>query len=245
MLLSRLLALSRLKWLLLAGLLWLVGPAAAAPPPVQLRQPAAAVARLDELRQQREFRYVAPKPQAPNAWAEFWARFWDWVGRGLRGPGYHDFWRWVLYAALAAAVVFVVLKLLQVELSAAFGRAPRRTDPLAYDTAPENIHELDFAARLAEAEASGNYRLALRLGYLQLLKQLSDQELIAWQPDKTNQAYLRELGSARPPLRPPFTELTRQFEYVWYGEFPLAAASYQHLRAEQRQLGRTLGVAAS
>ena len=70
--------------------------------------------------------------------------------------------------------------------------------PLAYDTAAENIHEVDFATRLAEAEAAGNCRLAVRLGYLQLLKQLTDRGLIHWQPDKTNHAYLAELP---PPAR--------------------------------------------
>ena len=93
--------------------------------------------------------------------------------------------------------------------------------------------------RLAEAEAAGNYRLALRLGYLQLLKLLSDQNLIRWQPDKTNHAYLAELPGEH--LRAPFRELTRQFEYVWYGELPLPAGLYQQARAGQQGFRQALG----
>jgi hypothetical protein len=149
----------------------------------------------------------------------------------------------VVYALLAGAVVFVVLKLLDVDLTAAFGRAPRRRTALDYDTATENIHELDFATRLREAEDGGNYRLALRLGYLELLKHLTDQGLIDWQPNKTNHAYLRELADSRPTARAPFSELTRQFEYVWYGELALPAAGYQQARAAQQQLGQQLNPA--
>lgn len=133
----------------------------------------------------------------------------------------------------------MVLKLLQVDLTRAFGRAPRRA-PLAYETLAENIHELDFAEQLRLAEEAGNRRLAVRLGYLALLKQLSDRDLIAWQPDKTNRTYVGELASQRPALRPPFAELTRQFEYVWYGELPLSPAQYAEVRAGQLDLGKKL-----
>ena len=224
-------------------------PAATAPlPPDQAatgpRHPPAAVgARLDELRGQREFHYTDAAPPAPSAWELFWDRFWRWVGRWLSRTSYHDFWRWVVYGLLVGAVVFVVLKLLQVDLTAAFGRSPRRVAALAYDATTENIHDLDFSLRLREAEATGNYRLALRLGYLELLKNLSDQDFIDWQPDKTNHAYLRELAARHPTARAPFGELTRQFEYVWYGELALPAGLYQQARAAQQQLGRQLGPA--
>ncbi len=209
--------------------------------PAQARPPAAVQARLNELGVQREFRYAQVESQ-PSAWDLFWARFWRQVARWLSSRSYQGFWKWVLYALFIGAAVFIVLKLLQVDLTAAFGRAPRRA-ALDYDTAAENIHELDFATRLREAEDTGNYRLALRLGYLELLKKLTDQGLIDWQPDKTNHAYLRELADRRPAARAPFGELTRQFEYVWYGELALPAAGYRQARAAQQQLGQQLSPA--
>jgi hypothetical protein len=213
---------------------------------VRLRQPAAATERLRELASQRAFDYrqapPAPSPQ-DSLWRRFWRRVFRWLRNLLGGPlapSYNGFWRWVIYGLLAAAVVFVVLKLLEVDLTRAFGRAPRRA-ALAYETLGENIHELDFPAQLRAAEEAGNFRLAVRLGYLALLKQLSDRALIEWQPDKTNQAYLRELASQRPALRPAFAEATRQFEYVWYGELALTPALYAAVRTGQVALGRQLG----
>ncbi|WP_375417033.1 DUF4129 domain-containing protein [uncultured Hymenobacter sp.] len=198
-------------------------------------------ARLRELRQQREFTYVEAAPEAASAWDLFWRRVGQALRRWLASRSYEGFWRWVFYALFLGAAVFIVLKLLQVDVTGAFGRSARPV-PLGYDTLAENIHEVDFQARLAEAEAVGNHRLALRLGYLQLLKRLADHGLIAWQPDKTNHAYLAELPAAG-PLRPAFGELTRQFEYVWYGELPLPASLYAEARAGQQALSRELGEA--
>ena len=200
-----------------------------------VRRPDAA--RLRELAAQREFRYVEPDAST-DAWDAFWARLWRWLGR-LFGIGsssesattWQLVWKYGFYAALLGALVYAVLKLLQVDITGAFGRAARRR-LLPYDAAPENIHEVDFTARIAEAEDAGNFRLATRLGYLEVLKHLTDRGLIQWQPDKTNHAYLAEIAAG--PLREAFRSTTRQFEYVWYGELRLNAALYAQARAGQR-----------
>jgi hypothetical protein len=59
----------------------------------------------------------------------------------------------------------------------------------------------------------------VRLLYLRCLKQLSDAKLISWQIDKTNATYLFELDDTG--QRQKFGLLTRQFEYIWYGDFPI------------------------
>ena len=188
-------------------------------------------ARLRELRADPNFQYAELAPEGLG----LWDRFWYWVGRLLERllgtPGGRLTWKYGWYAAIVAALVFAVLKLLKVDLTGAFGRSARRTG-LAYDVLAEDIHGVDFPAHLAEAEAAGNYRLAVRLGYLEALKHLSDQGLLHWEPNKTNHAYLHELPAG--PLREAFRVATRQFEYVWYGELPLTGAQYQPVRAAQR-----------
>jgi hypothetical protein len=193
-------------------------------------------ARLRELAGQRDFRYIEPD-QSTNAWDAFWARLWHWLRNLLGTPTGRVTWKYGVYTAILAALVFAVLKLLDVDVTAAFGRAGRR-GALAYDTDTENIHEVDFRTRIAEAEAAGNFRLATRLGYLEVLKHLTDGGFIQWQPDKTNHAYLLELAAG--PLREAFRAATREFEYVWYGELRLSAALYQQARASQRAVGGLL-----
>ena len=89
----------------------------------------------------------------------------------------------------------------------------------------ENIHEIDFSEQIAIALQNKNYRLVVRLLYLQTLKQLSDKNLIDWQPEKTNQTYVSELKQQ--PYHQQFVSLTNQFEYIWYGEFYIDENTFQ------------------
>jgi len=213
--------------------------AADAAPQPPLRRPAAQ--RLQALRGQRDFQYtdVTDTPASPSLWDRLLHWLWTQLSQLLDTRGGHLARTILWYSLMGATLVFAVLKLLQVDLTKVFGRAPRAL-PLAYETGQENIHELNFAEALTQAEAAGNLRLAVRLGYLQLLKQLTDRDFIAWQPDKTNQTYLRELAASQPTARPAFAELTRQFEYAWYGELPVSAALYQQVREAQHQFGQQL-----
>ncbi|RSK47736.1 DUF4129 domain-containing protein [Hymenobacter rigui] len=206
--------------------------AAAAP---RLRRPDEA--RLRELRSQRDFRYVEVKSEQGDLSA-FFAPFWRWLADILDTPAGNFTWKYGFYAVLVAALVFAVLKIMQVDLTRAFGRAPRQA-PLSFDTETEDLHALDLDKLLAQAETEHSYRLAVRLGYLQVLRQLSDKSLIRWQPDKTNHDYLYELPAG--PLPEAFRELTRQFEYVWYGEQDdLTADDYERVRATRQAFQRRL-----
>lgn len=187
-------------------------------------------ARLRELAAQRDFHYQDAKVEL-GFWERFWNWVWSWLNTVSGTRSGRLTWRYGIYTVLAVILVYAVLKLLQVDVTGIFGRKPRRA-PLPYDVAGENIHDVDFPGRIAAAEAAGDFRLATRLGYLAVLKTLSDHNLISWQPDKTNLTYLYELNTS--PLRDSFREATRQFEYVWYGELPLSAALYQQVRISQR-----------
>ncbi|MCA8831270.1 DUF4129 domain-containing protein [Hymenobacter pini] len=212
-------------------------PADNSGPPV-LRRPAAE--RLNELRAQREFRYVEPE-EAPssssNAWTRFWRQLMRWLEGIFTGEGYENRGRFLVYALFGLAFIYVLLRVLRLDVTGLFGRRSR-TLPLPYETAPEDIHAIDFDAALAQAEDAGNHRLAVRLGYLLVLRHLTEQGLIRWQPDKTNQQYVQELAGTA--YAADFRELTRQFEYVWYGELPVTASDYPALRASRQNFIRSL-----
>lgn len=185
--------------------------------------------RLRELRGQREFQYVEPELEEDNnsAWSQFWWKLWQWLRELFSGPGYEHGGRYAVYALFGGAFLYALLRLLRLDLTGLLGRRARAV-PLPYEAAPEDIHGVNFAGALAEAETAGNYRLAVRLGYLLVLRHLTERGLIRWQPDKTNHEYLLELAGT--PWAAGFRELTRQFELVWYGELPLPPAAYPALR---------------
>jgi len=160
----------------------------------------------------------------------FLERLWRWIIEHLfgwtrhakLGDGFNGSFLWVLkylfYAILVAFVVFVVIKSFGLDLIRLFRRRSRKI-PESYAELIENIHAIEFDDELEKAISHGNYRLAVRLLYLRCLKQLSDLQLIDWQIDKTNSAYVNEL--ADPAQKQIFRVITRQFEYVWYGNFDI------------------------
>src|SRR5690606_10219995 len=99
---------------------------------------------------------------------------------------------------------------------------------LNYETLKENIHEIDFEQQIDADIEQRNYRLAVRLLYLQTLKYLSNRNLIDWKPNKTNRSYVYEL--AQSPKQPEFETLTTQFEYIWYGDFPITEERFKPLQ---------------
>ena len=79
----------------------------------------------------------------------------------------------------------------------------------------EDIQRSDIDSYLERAIAEGNYSLAIRLHYLNILKALSLSGIIKWKKDKTNRTYLYEMKEKE--MKSDFRELTNIFERVWYG----------------------------
>ncbi len=95
---------------------------------------------------------------------------------------------------------------------------------LSIEALRENLAEAELNNPIKQAEAEGNYALAIRLYYLKALQDLMQQKLIRWQKDKTNGQYVRELSVTA--LHFPFKNLTRIFDYIEYGEYPVKQTEY-------------------
>ena len=84
------------------------------------------------------------------------------------------------------------------------------------DDIEKDLENADIDKFLAEALASGNYKLAVRLYFLKTLQLLTKENLIRWEKDKTDREYLREMSSS--PHGKTFRQLTHIFEATWYGD---------------------------
>ena len=92
----------------------------------------------------------------------------------------------------------------------------------------------DIQGLIRQAIDDGNYRLAIRYYYLFLLKLLTERELIAWELQKTNDDYLKELSQSK--LNPLFQKVTLLYDYIWYGEFIIDRESYHQVKINFDQL---------
>ncbi|WP_223635225.1 DUF4129 domain-containing protein [Corallococcus sp. EGB] len=86
-------------------------------------------------------------------------------------------------------------------------------------------------AHLADAlAAKGEYREAVRNLYLALLSRLHRDGAIQYDVTLSNWDYLRAFRG-RPEVKAPFRELTRRFDFAWYGHVPVGADGYREFRA--------------
>lgn len=94
----------------------------------------------------------------------------------------------------------------------------------------ENLFDIDYNSALKRAVAARNYRLAIRLLYLQTLKDLALHNLIQFRQERTNSDYLVQLFSTA--YYKDFFRLTRNFEYAWYGKFDVSQPAYELIERE-------------
>jgi len=164
---------------------------------------------------------------------DLWNRFWRWLSKLFSGKqvskGSYSgaIFKYVAIGTLAAWVIFLLIKIAGLDLRIIFGKSKAVEVP--YHESLENIHQIDFNEELTHAINGKNYRLAVRLLYLNALKKLSDRQLIDWQPEKTNQNYIDELKDL--DKKRLFKSLTLQFEYVWYGEFYIDQENFADIKS--------------
>ena len=94
---------------------------------------------------------------------------------------------------------------------------------------------------LAEAEAlarNGDLRAAIRKGYIALLVELGDRNVISLAQYKTNRDYLRAVSNV-PQLHSPLKRLTETFERHWYGLAQATQNDWQDFRARYREALQT------
>lgn len=75
--------------------------------------------------------------------------------------------------------------------------------------------EIILSDRLKNALDNGEYAIAIRLNYLQLLNELNRYNFILWKKDKSNADFIKELKSRE--FHNDFRQLTRRFERAWFG----------------------------
>lgn len=228
----------RIAWMVICGLVLAGGGVAIAQEMpvdssyVEVRLPDPG--KVEALKADSDFGYMTADAVAASWWQRFWAWVWQKMAEFMNSTGNPALWdflftRLIPWLIVIAAAVLVIVKLSGIQLDSFLSRKERNTG-IPYQVGEETIHPDDFPVRIEEAKAAGNYRLAVRLHYLYLLKSLSDKGLIQWHPEKTNHEYLNELPQEM--MRDLFRRSTRVFEYVWYGNFPIDREGFEQADRE-------------
>jgi len=135
----------------------------------------------------------------------------------------------ILFIAVILSVIIFVYK----KRPGLFLRE-KKYAPIPYNVEEENIHSINFDNEISTVLENGDYRLAIRLLYLQTLRFLSDSKLIYWQIHKTSTEYLYEIRNIE--MKPLFRELTYWFLHVRYGNYEASPELYEKMNEIQASL---------
>jgi len=136
-----------------------------------------------------------------------------------------SWWRVIAYIAVTGMVITILYFLLK-NISFDFRIRKTKITSAPNEGELENIEALDTRAILVRAIEDGDFKLAVRLYFLALLKTLNEKGVIVWKKDKTNKDYLTELF-LRDFLFDEIRDLTRSYESVWYGDHDLRQESFR------------------
>ncbi len=106
------------------------------------------------------------------------------------------------------------------------------------ETPDENIFAINYQKEIEKAINAANYRFAIRLMFLRLLKNLSQKNIIQYKQEKTNFDYLSQLYSTG--YYNDFFRLTRNYEYTWYGKFNVSPDAFGIIKKEFENFDRKL-----
>ena len=196
-------------------------------------------AQWQELTADKAFNYKndvekveAPKNIEPNYLAKFLKGFFGFFGSGLGNL--------LIWLLLICIVVYVIYRLFFSSDSFLFGKnrqMMKTAGAPAQDS--EDIAATDWETLLQNAVGKNDLRLAVRYSYMWLLQMLQHRGLIQYRTDKTNYEYYTELGETR--YKQAFRQLSRQYEYTWYGRFAIPADKYTEYISLFDQLKKQLG----
>lgn len=190
---------------------------------------------ISDYKEQKEFQYDEIEGRQLSFWEKFWMWFWKMMSKLFVGAASNAVSKYFFIAIGIALLAFLIVKMIGAKNI--FSKKPLETI-LPYDVLNENIHEIDYDKELQHLVADGKFRLAVRLLYLRALKKLSDAQIIQWQPDKTNYNYLTEIN--KPELKRDFSDLTLQFDYIWYGDFPIDANKFEPIKQSFNQFNNQI-----
>jgi len=190
--------------------------------------------------------FVYERSVANSGW---WTRFKQWLSdffknlfdfqTDAQASDFTDMALKIFYIVIFLLVVFFIVKaIINKEGKWVFGKSSdKRIIPVS--DIENNIHSTNFKSIIAEAEAQGNYRLAIRFYYLWLLKQLSERELIAYDAEKTNSDYYNEIASE--VTKKEFSYTSYLYNYIWYGEFDIDQIQFQKAKHAFSKFLNSLG----
>ncbi|MGB5556091.1 MAG: DUF4129 domain-containing protein [Flavobacteriaceae bacterium] len=199
---------------------------------------------LQQYRDNDEFDYEVLK-QDQTWWDDFksWLgnlliQFFEWIFGVEKAAGFLQVFFRIIPYLLLALLVFILIKFFLNVNANALLQAKKNQALVSLSEEEHIIKNEDIQQLIQQALQEKNYRLAIRYYYLYILQIMGDKEIIVWELQKTNYDYLNEID--REELKRPFGNITRWYDYIWYGNFDIDEPKYKRAEREFESLQKTL-----
>ena len=199
---------------------------------------------LEAYKEDEDFNYTEVVPEENilekiyNWFQNILRKFWEAIFGVGTASGFLYFVFSILPYLLLAFLLFLLIRFfLKVNSNNLIAKS-RKQGSILFTEEEQIIKNEDIPALINEAVNQKNYRLAIRYYYLLSLKYLTESESILWQPQKTNEDYINEINKEF--LKADFKNITRIYDYVWYGEFTVDAAKFETLKLPFEHLNNTI-----
>lgn len=96
-----------------------------------------------------------------------------------------------------------------------------------FDWNPHELSKDQLQLKLEDALKDADFRLAVRIWFTTILKELIEQKKIVWHKEKTNHLYVHELFGKTEYNS--FRECVRVYDLIWYGEYAITEKEYKEV----------------
>jgi len=144
----------------------------------------------------------------------------------------------LMWLIIIAGFVFALISYLGSTNTRLFRRSIKSIADESQLDETENIFEINYKERIGRAVKDGNFQLAVRLHFLQMLKTLSGKNMIQYKQDRTNFDYLTQLRTTS--YYNDFFRLTRNYEYAWFGNFAVNEETYYVIKNDFEKFDSSL-----
>jgi len=142
---------------------------------------------------------------------------------------------WTKWLLLTILVVLVAYLIYQVFIKTQIDDKGKKVEQIDLDElAPTQISKSELEIRLEKALAAEDYRLAIRIYFIFIIKALSEKDWITWEKRKTNLSYLMEMRGKSSYNQ--FEKCVSMFEFSWYGHYEVDKRKYSNIEPTFKNL---------
>lgn len=188
-------------------------------------------ASIEKYKEDTDFVYTEDELKE-SKWTQFknwlsrvWRRIISFIFGDIEGGAFLYFLINILpYIIVTALLAFIIWLFYKLNPGASLFTPKKK--PEVYLTEEEEIIKTkDIGKLLEKALLNKEYRLAIRYSYLEVIKLLTEAQIIDYEANKTNKEYLNEIQENL--LKKDFQQVTFIYNHSWYGKFPISVETYQ------------------